>query len=83
MATSPSRRSTTLTITSTLDNTQLECMFWRHQTGEDLDEMGTASRQIIAEEKMMKDGGLIPSLLQMWVFSQNFYLDNPVLNPAA
>ena len=63
MATSPSTRSVTSTITSTLDNAQLECVFQRHQTGEDLDEIGTASRQIVAEEKMMMDGGLIPSLL--------------------
>jgi elongation factor 3 len=35
-------------------------MLWRYQTGEDLEEMGKASRQISEEEaKKMKDGSLI------------------------
>ncbi|KAH8978707.1 P-loop containing nucleoside triphosphate hydrolase protein [Lactarius akahatsu] len=43
-----------------LDKTPLEYMLWRYQTGEDLEEMGKASRQISAEEeKKMKDGALV------------------------
>ena len=43
-----------------LDKTPLEYMLWRYQTGEDLEEMGKASRQITAEEeKKMKDGALV------------------------
>lgn len=43
-----------------LDKTALEYMLWRYQTGEDLEEMGKATRQISEEEqKKMKDGALI------------------------
>ena len=42
-----------------LDKTPLEYMLWRYQTGEDLEEMGKASRQITeAEAQKMKDGAL-------------------------
>jgi elongation factor 3 len=35
-------------------------MLWRYQTGEDLEEMGKANRQVSAEdEKKMKDGALV------------------------
>ena len=47
-------------IDNHLDKTPLEYMLWRYQTGEDLEEMGKASRQISAEEeKKMKDGALV------------------------
>lgn len=47
-------------IDNHLDKTPLEYMLWRYQTGEDLEEMGKASRQISAEEaQKMKDGSLI------------------------
>ncbi|KAF8638825.1 hypothetical protein AX17_001883 [Amanita inopinata Kibby_2008] len=43
-----------------LDKTPLEYMLWRYQTGEDMEEMSKASRQISAEEaQKMKDGSLI------------------------
>ncbi|KAJ2913899.1 hypothetical protein MD484_g6517, partial [Candolleomyces efflorescens] len=43
-----------------LDKTALEYMLWRYQTGEDLEEMGMATRQISEEEqKKMKDASLI------------------------
>jgi len=43
-----------------LDKTPLEYMLWRYQTGEDLEEMGKAARQITAEEEQkMKDGALV------------------------
>ena len=42
-----------------LDKTPLEYMLWRYQTGEDLEEMQKASRQITeAEAQKMKDGSL-------------------------
>ncbi|KAG9318232.1 P-loop containing nucleoside triphosphate hydrolase protein [Chiua virens] len=42
-----------------LDKTPLEYMLWRYQTGEDLEEMGKATRQISeAEAQKMKDGAL-------------------------
>ncbi|KAH0830366.1 polyketide synthetase [Lanmaoa asiatica] len=42
-----------------LDKTPLEYMLWRYQTGEDLEEMGKASRQITeVEAQKMKDGAL-------------------------
>jgi elongation factor 3 len=42
-----------------LDKTPLEYMLWRYQTGEDLEEMTKASRQITeAEAQKMKDGAL-------------------------
>lgn len=42
-----------------LDKTALEYMLWRYQTGEDLEEMGKASRQISeVEAQKMKDGAL-------------------------
>ncbi|KAF8842545.1 polyketide synthetase [Paxillus ammoniavirescens] len=42
-----------------LDKTPLEYMLWRYQTGEDLEEMSKASRQITeAEAQKMKDGAL-------------------------
>lgn len=41
-----------------LDKTPLEYMLWRYQTGEDLEEMMKANRQISEEEeKKMKEGG--------------------------
>jgi elongation factor 3 len=47
-------------IDNHLDKTPLEYMLWRYQTGEDLEDMGKASRQITEEEaKKMKDGSLI------------------------
>ncbi|KAF8643522.1 hypothetical protein AX16_008991 [Volvariella volvacea WC 439] len=47
-------------IDNHLDKTPLEYMLWRYQTGEDLEEMGKANRQISAEEaQKMKDGSLI------------------------
>ncbi|PPQ66033.1 hypothetical protein CVT26_010789 [Gymnopilus dilepis] len=43
-----------------LDKTPLEYMLWRYQTGEDLEEMMKANRQITEEEaKKMQDGSLI------------------------
>ncbi|EDR11215.1 uncharacterized protein LACBIDRAFT_293350 [Laccaria bicolor S238N-H82] len=43
-----------------LDKTPLEYMLWRYQTGEDLEEMTKANRQISEEEmQKMKDGALI------------------------
>lgn len=43
-----------------LDKTPLEYMLWRYQTGEDLEEMTKASRQITEEEeKKMKEGAAI------------------------
>jgi elongation factor 3 len=42
-----------------LDKTPLEYMLWRYQTGEDLEEMQKANRQITeAEAQKMKDGSL-------------------------
>jgi len=47
-------------IDNHLDKTPLEYMLWRYQTGEDLEDMGKASRKISAEEaQKMKDGSLI------------------------
>ncbi|KIL68518.1 hypothetical protein M378DRAFT_158319 [Amanita muscaria Koide BX008] len=47
-------------IDNHLDKTPLEYMLWRYQTGEDLEDMGKASRQISAEEaQKMKDGSLV------------------------
>jgi len=47
-------------IDNHLDKTPLEYMLWRYQTGEDLEEMSKANRQISAEElQKMKDGALI------------------------
>jgi elongation factor 3 len=47
-------------IDNHLDKTPLEYMLWRYQTGEDLEEMTKANRQISAEElQKMKDGALI------------------------
>jgi elongation factor 3 len=46
-------------IDNHLDKTPLEYMLWRYQTGEDLEEMMKASRQITeAEAQKMKDGGV-------------------------
>lgn len=46
-------------IDNHLDKTALEYMLWRYQTGEDLEEMTKASRQITeAEVQKMKDGSL-------------------------
>lgn len=43
-----------------LDKTPLEYMLWRYQTGEDLEEMTKANRQISEEEmQKMKDGALV------------------------
>ncbi|KAI0081434.1 hypothetical protein K474DRAFT_1587716 [Panus rudis PR-1116 ss-1] len=43
-----------------LDKTPLEYMLWRYQTGEDLEEMMKANRQITEEEaQKMKDGGVV------------------------
>jgi elongation factor 3 len=43
-----------------LDKTPLEYMLWRYQTGEDLEELGKASRQITEEEEQkMKDGAIV------------------------
>jgi len=47
-------------IDNHLDKTPLEYMLWRYQTGEDLEELGKAARQISAEEEQkMKDGALV------------------------
>ena len=47
-------------IDNHLDKTPLEYMLWRYQTGEDLEDVGKASRQISEEEaKKMKDGSLV------------------------
>lgn len=47
-------------IDNHLDKTALEYMLWRYQTGEDLEEMSKANRQISEDEmKKMKDGALI------------------------
>ncbi|KAH8114180.1 P-loop containing nucleoside triphosphate hydrolase protein [Phellopilus nigrolimitatus] len=47
-------------IDNHLDKTPLEYMLWRYQTGEDLEEMTKANRQISEEEmQKMKDGALI------------------------
>jgi hypothetical protein len=47
-------------IDNHLDKTPLEYMLWRYQTGEDLEEMQKANRQISEEEaRKMKDGSLI------------------------
>ncbi|KAF7323317.1 hypothetical protein HMN09_00112500 [Mycena chlorophos] len=47
-------------IDNHLDKTPLEYMLWRYQTGEDLEEMGKATRVITAEEeKKMKEGASI------------------------
>ncbi|KDQ33991.1 hypothetical protein PLEOSDRAFT_60644 [Pleurotus ostreatus PC15] len=47
-------------IDNHLDKTPLEYMLWRYQTGEDLEELGKATRQISEEEaKKMKDGALV------------------------
>jgi len=43
-----------------LDKTALEYMLWRYQTGEDLEEMSKANRQISeAEAQKMKDGSVV------------------------
>ncbi|THU96325.1 polyketide synthetase [Dendrothele bispora CBS 962.96] len=43
-----------------LDKTPLEYMLWRYQTGEDMEEMTKANRQISEEEeKKMKEGGVV------------------------
>ncbi|KAL0947623.1 hypothetical protein HGRIS_013712 [Hohenbuehelia grisea] len=47
-------------IDNHLDKTPLEYMLWRYQTGEDLEELGKATRQISEEEeKKMKDGAIV------------------------
>ncbi len=47
-------------IDNHLDKTPLEYMLWRYQTGEDLEEMTKANRQISEEEmQKMKDGGVV------------------------
>jgi elongation factor 3 len=47
-------------IDNHLDKTPLEYMLWRYQTGEDLEELQKANRQISEEEaQKMKDGSLI------------------------
>ncbi|KAG6898933.1 hypothetical protein C0993_002605, partial [Termitomyces sp. T159_Od127] len=47
-------------IDNHLDKTPLEYMLWRYQTGEDLEEMQKASRQISEEEaQKMKDGSVV------------------------
>jgi len=47
-------------IDNHLDKTALEYMLWRYQTGEDLEDMMKANRQISEEEQQkMKDGALI------------------------
>jgi elongation factor 3 len=47
-------------IDNHLDKTPLEYMLWRYQTGEDLEEMSKANRQISEdEEKKMKEGANI------------------------
>ena len=45
-------------IDNHLDKTALEYMLWRYQTGEDLEELATANRQVSAEAKKMNDGSL-------------------------
>lgn len=46
-------------IDNHLDKTALEYMLWRYQTGEDLEELAKANRQVSAEEdKKMNDGSL-------------------------
>ena len=43
-----------------LDKTPLDYMLWRYQTGEDLEELQKASRQLTPEEeKKMKEGGTV------------------------
>ncbi|TFK22680.1 elongation factor 3 [Coprinopsis marcescibilis] len=43
-----------------LDKTALEYMLWRYQTGEDLEELGKATRVVSeAEAQKMKDGSLV------------------------
>ncbi|KAK7449728.1 translational elongation factor EF-1 alpha [Stygiomarasmius scandens] len=43
-----------------LDKTPLEYMLWRYQTGEDMEEMTKANRQISEEEhQKMKEGGVV------------------------
>lgn len=43
-----------------LDKTALEYLLWRYQTGEDLEEMNKANRQISEEEaQKMKDGAVV------------------------
>ncbi|EPQ58683.1 hypothetical protein GLOTRDRAFT_115007 [Gloeophyllum trabeum ATCC 11539] len=47
-------------IDNHLDKTPLEYMLWRYQTGEDLEEMMKANRQISEEElQKMKDGSIV------------------------
>ncbi|EIN07995.1 hypothetical protein PUNSTDRAFT_104183 [Punctularia strigosozonata HHB-11173 SS5] len=47
-------------IDNHLDKTPLEYMLWRYQTGEDLEEMGKATRVISeAEAQKMKDGATV------------------------
>jgi elongation factor 3 len=47
-------------IDNHLDKTPLEYMLWRYQTGEDLEELGKATRVITEEEKKkMQDGSLV------------------------
>jgi len=47
-------------IDNHLDKTPLEYMLWRYQTGEDLEELSKANRQISEEEaQKMKDGSLV------------------------
>jgi len=47
-------------IDNHLDKTPLEYMLWRYQTGEDLEDMTKASRQISEEEeKKMKEGATV------------------------
>jgi len=47
-------------IDNHLDKTPLEYMLWRYQTGEDLEEMTKANRQISEEEEAkMKEGGVV------------------------
>ena len=43
-----------------LDKTPLDYMLWRYQTGEDLEELQKANRQLTEEEeKKMKEGGIV------------------------
>ncbi|TRM59837.1 hypothetical protein BD626DRAFT_506574 [Schizophyllum amplum] len=47
-------------IDNHLDKTPLEYMLWRYQTGEDMEEMSKATRQISEEEeKKMKEGATV------------------------
>ncbi|KAI5824701.1 hypothetical protein K523DRAFT_284565 [Schizophyllum commune Tattone D] len=47
-------------IDNHLDKTPLEYMLWRYQTGEDMEEMSKATRQITEEEeKKMKEGATV------------------------